>query len=192
MLLTDTFARRAKYSGAKAGDKHSDGGRLYLLVTAAGKYWRLNYRFLGKQKTLARGVYPAVSLVAARKGRDGACQLLATGVDPSVEKQDAAREAKHAAGALFEQVARDWLKTTSSERGAESQKRVVNWFERDVFPFIRQRKIGSIGFADILDVIKRMHARGVVDSMLRVLGYMSKVFRMAMVADFIEALRVTN
>lgn len=186
MPLTDTFARQAKYSGAKAGDKHSDGGGLYLLVTAAGKYWRLNYRFLGKQKTLALGVYPAVSLAAARKGRDRARELLASGVDPSAEKQDAAREAKRAAGALFEHVARDWLSTTASERGAETQKRVVSWFERDVFPFIGQRAIGSLGPADILDVMKRMQARGIVDSMLRVLGYISKVFRMAMVAELAD------
>jgi integrase len=131
-------------------------------------------------------VYPAVSPVAAREGRDRARALLATGVDPSAEKQDAAREAKRAAGALFEQVARDWLKTTSSERGVETQKRVVSWFERDVFPFIGQRAIGSLGPADILDVMKRMQARGIVDSMLRVLGYMSKVFRMAMVAELAD------
>lgn len=70
MALTDTFIRQAKWSGTKAGDKHSDGGGLYLLVNAVGKYWRLNYRFAGKQKTLAIGVYPAVPLAAARKMRD--------------------------------------------------------------------------------------------------------------------------
>jgi hypothetical protein len=73
MALTDTFIRQAKWSGARAGDKHSDGGGLYLLVNAVGKYWRLNYRYLGKQKTLALGVYPAVPLAARAKGtRPGA------------------------------------------------------------------------------------------------------------------------
>lgn len=186
MPLTDTFVRQAKYSGAKAGDKHSDGGGLYLLVTAAGKYWRLNYRYLGKQKTLALGVYPAVPLAAARKGRDHARELLAVGKDPSAEKQDAAREAKRAAGVLFENVARDWLETTARERGDETQKRVVSWFERDVFPFIGQRPIGSLRSSDILEVMKRMQARGIIDSMLRVLGYISKVFRMAMVAELAD------
>lgn len=186
MPLTDTFIRQAKHSGKKAGDKHSDGGGLYLLVTAAGKYWRLNYRYLGKQKTLALGVYPAVSLAAARKARDQARELLAGGKDPSAEKKDAAREAKRAAGALFETIARDWMATTAAERGAETQKRVVSWFERDVFPFIGQRAIGSLGPADILDLMKRMQARGIVDSMLRVLGYISKVFRMAMVAELVD------
>ena len=60
MALTDTFTRNTKHSGAPAGDKHSDGGGMYLHITKAGKYWRMNYRFAEKQKTLALGVYPAV------------------------------------------------------------------------------------------------------------------------------------
>lgn len=61
-----------KHTGAPAGDKHTDGQGLFLLVKAAGKYWRLSYRFLGKQKTLALGVYPEVSLAQARQRRDQA------------------------------------------------------------------------------------------------------------------------
>ena len=70
MALADTFIRQVKHSGAAAGDKHADGQGLYLLVKAAGKYWRMSYRFDGKQKTLALGVYPAVSLAKARQRRD--------------------------------------------------------------------------------------------------------------------------
>lgn len=186
MPLTDTFIRQAKYSGAKAGDKHSDGGGLHLLVNAAGKYWRMNYRFLGKQKTLSLGVYPAVSLANARKGRDQARELLAAGKDPSAEKQDAAREAARAAGALFEVVARDWMASTASQRSPETHKRVVSWFERDVFPRIGQRPIDSLRPSDILDMMKKMQARGVKESAHRVLGYVSKVFRMAMVAELAD------
>jgi hypothetical protein len=68
MALTDTFIRQAKHSGAPAGDKHSDGQGLYLLITKAGKYWRMNYRFAGKQKTLSLGVYPEVSLARPESG----------------------------------------------------------------------------------------------------------------------------
>jgi integrase len=186
MPLTDTFVKQIKHSGKPVGDKHSDGGGMYLLVNSIGKYWRLNYRFAGKQKTLALGVYPAVSLAAARKKRDRARELLAAGKDPGAEKQEAARETKRAAGATFEIVARDWLSTTAKERGEETQKRVVSWFERDVFPFIGQRPIGELRPSDILEVMKRMQARGIIDSMLRVLGYISKVFRMAMVAELAD------
>ena len=60
MALNDTFTKKTKHSGKPAGDKHSDGGGMYLLVNATGKYWRMNYRMDGKQKTLSLGVYPAV------------------------------------------------------------------------------------------------------------------------------------
>jgi integrase len=60
MALTDTFTKNIKHSGAAAGDKHTDGGGMYLLVNKGGKYWRMNYRFADKRKTLALGVYPAV------------------------------------------------------------------------------------------------------------------------------------
>ena len=62
MALTATFVKNAKYTGESAGDKHRDGGGMYLLVNASGKYWRMDYRFADKRKTLALGVYPAVSL----------------------------------------------------------------------------------------------------------------------------------
>lgn len=87
MAITDTFVKQIKHSGRPAGDKHSDGQGLYLHVTSAGKYWRLAYRFGGKQKTLALGVYPATTLANARRQRDEAKEQLALGNDPSVQKR---------------------------------------------------------------------------------------------------------
>ncbi|MFZ1852243.1 MAG: Arm DNA-binding domain-containing protein, partial [Nitrosomonas sp.] len=81
-MLTDTTTRQAKPKDKPY--KLTDGGGLYLLVNTTGKYWRLNYRFAGKQKTLALGVYPTISLIEARKRRDQAKVLLANDVDPSV------------------------------------------------------------------------------------------------------------
>ena len=81
MALTDTFVNNTKPKGTPAGEKYADGGNMYLLVTVGGKYWRLNYRFDGKQRTLALGVYPAVSLAKARQRRDKARELLADGVE---------------------------------------------------------------------------------------------------------------
>ena len=81
MALTDTFVKNVKPSGSATGEKHADGHGLYLHVKEAGKYWRMSYRHLGKQKTLALGVYPAVSLAKARKRRDEARELLAEGLD---------------------------------------------------------------------------------------------------------------
>ena len=86
MALTDTFVKNVKHSGAPAGDKHTDGAGLYLLVKAAGKYWRMNYRFADKQKTMAFGVYPAVSIVKARQRREKAREQVANGIDPNSAK----------------------------------------------------------------------------------------------------------
>ena len=109
MALNDTFIRNStKHSGKPAGDKHSDGGGLYLHVTASGKYWRMNYRLFSKQKTLALGVYPAVSLKDARNGRDKAKELLAKGIDPSKAKQEAKEAEKLAAANTYETVAHEY------------------------------------------------------------------------------------
>jgi len=187
MPLSDKFIKQAKHSGRnKAGDKHTDSGGLYLLVTAAGKYWRMNYRYQHKQKTLSIGVYPAVSLKAARQAREEARTCLAEGNDPNERKKNVAKEAERAASDVFEVAAREWMSKTASERSLETHKRVVNWFERDVLPFIGKQPISGLRPRDILDVMKRMQARGVIESAHRVLGYISKVFRMAIVAELTD------
>ena len=108
MALTDTFTKNAKHSGKPSGDKHSDGVGLYLHVTAAGKYWRMAYRMHGKQKTLAIGVYPAVSLADAREARKRAKEQLAQDIDPSTAKRDDKHAAKVAATNTYETLAREF------------------------------------------------------------------------------------
>jgi hypothetical protein len=125
------------------------------MITAFGKYWRLNYRFLGKQKTFSLGVYPDVSLAVARKGREHARELLAAGTDPRAAKQEAKKRAREATAGLVRSRSRDWLATTANTRGEETQKRVVSWFERDVFPFIGNAPIVDLRASDILALMKR-------------------------------------
>jgi DNA invertase Pin-like site-specific DNA recombinase len=115
MALTDTAVRQYKHSGKPAGDKHSDSGGLYLLVKAAGKYWR-DYRYAGKRKTLAVGVYSAVLLAKARKRRDEARELLADGQDPGAAKRQAKIARATAAVNAFEAVALQWLEKTAARR----------------------------------------------------------------------------
>jgi hypothetical protein len=83
MALTDTFVKNVKPAGSATGDKHADGRGHVPAGQTGGRYWRMDYRHLGKQKTLAIGVYPAVSLAKARKRRDEARELLAEGLDPA-------------------------------------------------------------------------------------------------------------
>ena len=108
MGLSDTFVKQVKLL-KPAGDKYSDGQGMYLLVNSAGKYWRFDYRFFGKRKTLAVGVYPAVSLAMARTRRLEARELLADGVDPGSAKRDAKTAKLLASQHTFEVVARLWL-----------------------------------------------------------------------------------
>jgi hypothetical protein len=98
-----------------------------LLVKAAGKYWRFDYSFLGKRKTLALGVYPDVSLAKARARRQEARELLADGIDPGAAKRDAKNAKLIAAQHTFEAVARLWLEKTKAERAAITQEKIGNW-----------------------------------------------------------------
>ncbi|KQW96587.1 hypothetical protein ASC94_07015 [Massilia sp. Root418] len=143
MALTDMFIREVRPSSA-AGDKHADGGGMYLLVKGSGKYWRMDYGFLGKRKTLALGVYPAVSLASARKRRDEARTLLAEGVDPSQAKQEGKYARTAAAAQTFEVVASQWLRKVAPSRSVSTQDKVKGWLDKNLFPVIGKKPIADI------------------------------------------------
>jgi len=180
MALTDTFVKNAKHSGKAAGDKHSDGGGMYLHVTKVGKYWRLAYRFAGKQKTLALGVYPAVTLAQARKKRDEAKALLAAGTDPSAAKRIEKAAAVVAAGNTFEAVAREFHATM---RESWSPTYSVKWLAgvaRHLFPTIGRMALGDIAAPVLLDVLRRVERRGTSDAAHRLQQSAGQVFRFGM------------
>jgi integrase len=186
VALTDTFTKNTKHSGSAAGDKHTDGGGMYLLVNTGGKYWRMNYRFADKRKTLALGVYPAVSLAMARQRRDKARGLLANDVDPSTAKK-AEKQAKAAAAVnTFEAVAREWLKKTTADRMASTTTKVTAWLEKDVFPWIGSMPMSTIGPRDVLGALRKMEARGALDSVQRVKQICGQVFRYAVATGSAE------
>lgn len=164
MALTDTFVKNIKHSGLPVGNKHSDGQEMFLHVKEAGKYWRMNYRFLGKQKTLALGVYPEVSLAKARKRRETAREQLADGIDPNTAKRDEKQAKVDAAANTFEAVTRDWLTKTAAKRAEVTQTRVTTLLEKDVFPFIGKTPISTIRPRDILDKsLRKIELRGSID-----------------------------
>lgn len=187
MALTDTGIKQLKHKGSANGEKYGDGGGMYLHVSATGKYWRMAYRFAGKQKTLALGVYPDVSLAKARKRRDEARVQLADGLDPSTVKREARQALAAAASNTFEAVARDWLAKTRSKRQANTQGKVTTWLEKDVFPFIGKMPIASIGPRDVLErVVRKLEARSAVDTAHRVKQLCGQVFRFAVVSGLAE------
>ena len=187
MALTDTFIRQVKAKGKTTGEKYTDGDGMYILVKPAGKYWRMDYSYLGKRKTLALGVYPAVGLAKARQRRQKAREELANGLDPSVLKREE-RDAKTAASRnTFEAVGREWLTKTSAKRAAVTQSKVKTWLEKDVFPYLGSLPIATIGPRDVLDrVIKKLESRGAVDTAHRIKQLCGQIFRYAVVSGLAE------
>jgi integrase len=185
MALTDTFVRLVK-PGKPGGEKHTDGAGMYLLVKETGKYWRMNYRFLGKRKTLALGVYPEVSLATARKRRDEARTLLAEGIDPSLAKQEQ-RQAKSAAALqTFEAVAKQWMEKIAPTRTASTQGKVQRWLDQNLIPVIGKKPIADIKPRDVLAAMQKMEARGAVESAHRVKQLCGQIFRFAVALDLVE------
>lgn len=187
MALTDTFVRQVKATEKAIGDKYADGAGMYLLVKAAGKYWRMDYSFGGKRKTLALGTYPEVSLAKARERRAAARELLADGNDPSAAKREEKQARADAAASTFEVVARQWLSKTAAKRQPITQGKVKTWLEKDVFPFIGKMPISAIGPRDVLErVVRKLEARGAIDTAHRVKQLCGQVFRFAVVSGFAE------
>jgi integrase len=186
MALTDTFVKNIKSNGKPVGVKHSDGQGLYLHVKDAGKYWRMSYRFDGKQKTLALGTYPEVSLLKARQRREKARELLADGIDPGTAKKEEKAVKLAAAANTFEVVAREWLNKTAGERMASTHGKVTTWLEKDVFPHIGSKAISTIGPRDVLAALRHMEGRGALDSVQRVKQICGQVFRYAVASGGAE------
>ena len=178
MSLTDTAIKNAK-----PGDKTTrlfDGGGMYLEVApAGGKWWRLKYRYDGKEKRLSLGVYPDVSLKDARQRRDDARKLLADGVDPG-ENRKAVKAAKtERAGNSFEVIAREWFAKNSTTWTENHGSRIIRRLERDVFPWIGGRPIADITAPELLAVLRRIEERGAVETAHRAHQNCGQVFRYA-------------
>ena len=178
MKLSDISVRKSK-AESKAY-KLSDGGGMYLEVMPSGsKYWRLKYRFNGKEKKLALGVYPDVSLALARERMHDARKLLATDTDPS-ENKKAVKAAKFDKSKnSFEVVAREWIASHMANKAASHRDKVVRRFELYIFPWLGSKPIGNITAPQILDVIKRIEKLGILETAHRALQTCGQVFRYA-------------
>ncbi len=187
MALTDTFVKNLKHTGAPSGDKYTDGRAMYLLVNAVGKYWRLNYRFVDKRKTLALGVYPDVGLAKARARRERARELLADGIDPATAKREEKQAQADASANTFEAVARVWLTKTASKRAEVTQSRITTLLEKDVFPFIGSMPISTIKPRDVLDkAVRKIETRGSIDTAHRAKQICGQIFRYAVAVGLAE------
>ncbi|MCC5853893.1 MAG: integrase arm-type DNA-binding domain-containing protein [Alkalimonas sp.] len=178
MPLSATQVEKTK---AKEKDyKLSDGNGLYLLVKISGaKYWRLKYRLAGKERLLAIGVYPDVSLKEARIARDEARRQLAQGIDPSTEKQARKLASNQAAANSFEVIAREWLSVKMYDKSESHRDRTRNALEKDLFPYIGRKPIAELTPLDLLNALRRIERRGAIETAHRAKQTAGQVIRYA-------------
>jgi len=166
MALTDTRICNAKPS-AKAY-KLSDGGGMYLLVKPDGaRYWRLDYRYAGKRRTLALGVYPIVTLSDARERRQEARRLLAENIDPGTAKKAAKKASRLATATIFEAVAREWLANQRHRLAPRYWALLLARLEADIFPQIGSRPIVEIDAPELLEALRKVQKRGAIETTRR-------------------------
>jgi len=190
-VLTDTAIRKTKPDITPR--KLSDGGGLYLLIKPDdGRYWRLNYRFGGKQKTLALGVYPIVTLADARQRREDARRLLANDTDPG-EVRKAQKVAQAVADALtldtFEAVALEWLKKREASGDTSSTTLSKDrWrLEKYLFPTIGARPIADITARELRDTLRPIEDSGKLETASRTKITAGQVFRWAVLEGKVDA-----
>lgn len=180
MALTETSLKNAK--PAEKAYKLADGYGMFLLVNPNGsRLWRLKYRFAGKEKLLALGGYPEVGLKRAREYRDDARRLLNEGKDPAAERKATKRSMRLSVENAFEGVAREYVEQQKTRWSKPHAADVLHRLEMYIFPYIGGRSIAEIATPELLDVIRKLEARGTTDLSHRMLQTCGQVFRYGVV-----------
>jgi len=157
-----------------------DAGGLYLEVSPTGsKWWRLKYRYAGKEKRLALGVFPRVTLKEARNARDDARRMLDKGNDPGQARKAEKAVRNELTADSFEAVAREWFKKFSPNWAETHASKILGRLETDIFPWLGSRPIRQINAPELLAVVRRIEARGALDTAHRALLNCGQVFRYA-------------
>jgi integrase len=185
MPLNDVAVKKAKPTDTPY--KLADEKGLYLLVNpTGGKLWRFNYRFGGKQRTLALGAYPDVSLARAREKLMVSRKRLDDGIDPAEHKKATKTQHAERAANSFEAVARTWYAKHAPGWAPSHADKIIRRLERDVFPWLGGKPIADITPPEILATLRRIEARGVLETAHRAMQNIGQIFRYA-VADGMAA-----
>nr|WP_199066263.1 integrase arm-type DNA-binding domain-containing protein [Chromobacterium sp. ASV5] len=188
MPLTDTSCRTAKPRDDGKPLRLADEKGMYLEIAPNGaKYWRLKYRHQGKEKRLAIGVYPEISLKEARQRRDAARRLIADGIDPSKAKQEAKEAAKQAASNTFATIAEEWLEKESHEWSAQHTERVRSAMALHIYPHIGDTPINQVRPLQLLEVLRKVESAGHIDTAKRLRQRCSAIFQLAILTGRAEA-----
>ena len=178
MPLTDIAIK--SYKPAQRAYKRSDGGGLHLLISpSGGKLWRLAYRFDGKQKTLALGAYPAVTLALARERRDNAKTLLAQGVDPSEHRKAEKRARAAVRQDTFKAVAADFVVKAEKQGRADATLKKIRWMIDLANTDLGERPVSEITAGDVLIPLRKIETAGKYETARRLRSTISQVMRYA-------------
>lgn len=178
MPLTDTAVRNAK-PGDKPAKMFDERGLFLIVTPAGGKWWRLRYRYDGKEKLLSLGVYPDVGLKDARDRRDEARKLLANAIDPGENRKVQKAAKVERATNSFEAIAREWFAKNRETWAASHADKIIKRLENDVFPWLGGKAIAEITAPNVLAVLRRIEGRGTNDTAHRASGNISQVMRYA-------------
>ena len=188
MPLTDTAIKALKPKSKSY--REFDSGGLYLeIAPSGGKWWRLKYRFQGKEKRISLGVYPAIGLKDSRARRDEAKELLAKGVDPGERKKEekaAAEAATLDASLTFEVVAREWYAKKTVALTSGYRKQLLSRLETLLFPYIGEIRLSALEPADILKAIRHTEKRGHIETAHRLAQIAGQICRYARLAGYVK------
>ncbi len=175
MKLKDTQIKSAK--PREKAYKLFDGDGLYLFITPSGsKYWRLKYRFNGKEKKLALGVYDKVSLADAREKKNDAKKLLDKNIDPGENKKAQKLARQNASANSFEVIAREWHHKFITKWTPKHADRILSQLNNDIFPWLGSKPISEINAPQLLTTLQRVEARGAIETAHRSNQICSQVF----------------
>lgn len=175
-MLTDAALRKIK--PLEKTKRYSDAHGMYLEVTPTGNmWWRMKYRFDGKENRFSMGTYPFVGLAAARVKRDEARRLLADGIDPNQVKK--AKQQKEMEVDSFQYVALEWYAKKASTWAESTSKKIKRRLEVDILPYLGKRPISEVTAPELLKVIVRIESRS-VDTAYRALEECGQIFRYGM------------
>ncbi|ECA2717303.1 DUF4102 domain-containing protein [Salmonella enterica subsp. enterica serovar Braenderup] len=185
MRLTATEIKAAKPKAKPY--KLSDGGGMYLEVFPNGtKSWRMKYRIGGKEKRVVFGVYPVVTLAAARAKRDEARKILLAGGDPSQEKQAEKQSKIQEVLNSFERLALEWHEYKSPGWSKGYADDILEYLKKDIFPFIGSRSVTEIKPVEMLFVLRKMEKRGVLDKLKKTRQACRQIFTYAVITGRAE------
>lgn len=179
-MLTDTAIRKAKLPTGAKRERLFDGLGLYLeLAPNGGKWWRLKYRWAGKEKRLSLGTYPETTLADARAARDAARKLLREGRDPGAARKAEKLARAASAADSFEAIAWEWHAKFSPTWSPSNVARIRRLLKKDVLPYLGSRPVTEITAPELLAVLRRIEARGALESAHRARVYSGVIFRYA-------------